>query len=139
MKKDRLYFFTMLATIAGYAWLAWNEKYSNMQENTAGTSLCLFRHVTGIPCPSCGTTHALLALSHLHIADAFYFNPIGFILAFAMLILPVWIIRDAITKQDSFYVFYRRLELLLSKRWVAIPFFVLIACNWIWNIYKYTS
>lgn len=138
MKKSKLYLFTTIAVIAGYAWLLWNERYSDLQENAADQSLCLFRHFTGIPCPSCGTTHALLALSRMHIAAAFFYNPFGFIVAIAMLVVPVWIIRDSIMRQDSFYFFYRRTEEVLKKRWVAIPLILLVACNWIWNIYKYT-
>lgn len=37
---------------------------------------CPFRSLTGIPCPTCGTTHALLALLALHPLRAFAFNPL---------------------------------------------------------------
>ncbi|MGN6567993.1 MAG: hypothetical protein ACTHJ0_08580, partial [Flavipsychrobacter sp.] len=73
----------------------------------------------------------------LRFADAIYYNPIGFIIGIAMLIIPIWITADLLMKKESFYIFYRRLEQLLRKRWVAIPVILLIACNWIWNIYKF--
>jgi hypothetical protein len=38
---------------------------------------CPFLAMTGIPCPTCGTTRAALALSHGQIADAFAANPLA--------------------------------------------------------------
>jgi len=66
------------------------------------------------------------------------YNPIGFILGLGMFVVPVWILADLLNKKESFYTFYRRFEALLREKWVAIPVILLIACNWIWNIYKYT-
>jgi len=37
---------------------------------------CLFRAVTGIPCPTCGGTRALLALARLDIPAALAWNPL---------------------------------------------------------------
>jgi len=48
---------------------------------------CLWRQITGIPCPACGATHSAFYLSHLQIIPAFITNPFFFIL-FAGLI--VW-------------------------------------------------
>ncbi|NRA01672.1 MAG: DUF2752 domain-containing protein [Myxococcales bacterium] len=36
-----------------------------------GVPGCVFRAVSGIPCPGCGMTHAFLLLSELRFADAF--------------------------------------------------------------------
>jgi hypothetical protein len=49
---------------------------------------CGFRTLTGIPCPLCGGTHALIAWSELHPAAAFHFNPI---VAFAPLAAGLWL------------------------------------------------
>ncbi len=38
---------------------------------------CLFREVTGFPCPTCGATRAVLALSRLDLAGALAFNPLA--------------------------------------------------------------
>ena len=39
--------------------------------------LCLFRNITGIPCPGCGMTRSLIATGHLHFEDALAFHPLG--------------------------------------------------------------
>jgi hypothetical protein len=36
---------------------------------------CLFRAWTGVPCPSCGATHAGMQLSHAHLFRALRINP----------------------------------------------------------------
>jgi len=38
---------------------------------------CLFRDLTGFPCPTCGTAHAALALTRLDLPGAFAFNPLA--------------------------------------------------------------
>lgn len=37
---------------------------------------CVFRHVTGFPCPGCGTTRACIAFLQGHVVDAFYWHPL---------------------------------------------------------------
>jgi hypothetical protein len=38
---------------------------------------CLFRELTGLPCPTCGTAHAALALARLDLPHALAFNPLA--------------------------------------------------------------
>jgi hypothetical protein len=38
---------------------------------------CLFHALTGVPCPTCGTTRAALAVLDLRVADAFAINPLA--------------------------------------------------------------
>jgi Protein of unknown function (DUF2752) len=38
---------------------------------------CLFRELTGLPCPTCGTAHAALALARLDLPGAVAFNPLA--------------------------------------------------------------
>ena len=45
------------------------------------TTLCLFKAVTGLPCPGCGMTRAFLALGNLDFAGAYAQNPLAFPLA----------------------------------------------------------
>lgn len=55
---------------------------------------CPFRAITGIPCPTCGTTHAALALLNGQLGDAFSANPLAALAGIAFvaggLLAPVW-------------------------------------------------
>lgn len=42
-----------------------------------GVPFCLFHHLTGIPCPLCGTTRACVALLHGDVVCALKFNPLA--------------------------------------------------------------
>ena len=37
----------------------------------------MFYHVTGLPCPSCGMTRSVVALTHLDFHDAMLLNPLA--------------------------------------------------------------
>ena len=47
---------------------------------------CLFRSLTGLPCPTCGATHAVVALSRLDPAGALAANPLAAIGVLAFLL-----------------------------------------------------
>ncbi len=55
---------------------------------------CPFRAITGIPCPTCGTTHAAVALLHGRLGQALALNPLATLAAVAFLagglIAPLW-------------------------------------------------
>jgi len=44
---------------------------------------CLFRQITGLKCPFCGMTHAVIALAHGHLMAAVQQNAIVLLLALA--------------------------------------------------------
>lgn len=46
---------------------------------------CLFRSLTGLPCPTCGATRAVLALSRLDLSGALAFNPLAAVAVIAFL------------------------------------------------------
>ena len=39
-----------------------------------GYDFCLFKHISGIPCPSCGLTRGFIAISHLKFDKALHYN-----------------------------------------------------------------
>ncbi len=47
---------------------------------------CPFRNIVGIPCPTCGVTHALVALVHLDFRAYIQYNFMAVPLAIAVLI-----------------------------------------------------
>ncbi|HOK05383.1 MAG TPA: DUF2752 domain-containing protein [Victivallales bacterium] len=41
---------------------------------------CMFKKITGLPCPTCGMSRAFCCLSRGNFLSAFYYNPLSFIL-----------------------------------------------------------
>ncbi len=61
-------------------------------ESAAGaTNLCLFRALTGVPCPGCGLTRAFAALASFDFEAAFAWHPLAVALAAELAALwAVW-------------------------------------------------
>ena len=132
MNKRSLYFLTLSLSLAGYSWLGWN-----VIEHSKTPTLCLVKHVTGIPCPSCGTTTAMIEFIHGNFLSSLLINPFGLLMMAVLIIFPGWIIADLLRNSDSFFRFYRRFEMIFQqRRWISIPAVLLVVVNWIWNISK---
>jgi hypothetical protein len=63
-------------------------------------------------------------------------NPIGLLLFIILLVLPFWIALDGLFQKVTLWQFYVKVEIMLQRKWIAIPAIGLILANWIWNIYK---
>ncbi len=135
MQKSKLYLFIILACFAGYGWLYFSLEHQQEIQNDE-FSVCLVKNVTNIPCPSCGTTRAVMEISKGEIYQSILLNPFGIIVALIMLICPIWITYDYLSKKDSFYQFHTKSEAILRKKKVYIPLLILVLLNWIWNITK---
>ena len=135
MKKNKLYFLTLVACFLGFSWLFFLKLISNKISNIDFT-VCLFKKITTIPCPSCGTTRAVDHLFHGEFISSILLNPFGLIVSGIMLVCPLWIAFDYFTKKQTFYDFYHKSEAVLRTKKVAIPLIILVLLNWIWNIYK---
>ncbi|MGO9481115.1 MAG: DUF2752 domain-containing protein [Candidatus Kryptoniota bacterium] len=135
MSKKKLYIFFFALSVTGYAWLAWNVLEQTAHESLP--SFCLFKDVTGIPCPSCGTTRSLIALINGNFSESLWINPFGPMMALALFVIPLWIVGDTLGRSDSFYRFYGWAERFFSaNKWISIPAIMILALNWIWNIKK---
>lgn len=97
--------------------------------------LCMFHNVTGVPCPSCGTTRGMIQLLHGHFAEAFRMNALCYLQAFFLLILPLLLAVDLIWKQNTLYRFYERSLFFINKPLIAIGLIALLLINWIYLIY----
>jgi len=133
--KKKLYAILSIASMAGYAWLSYGLiNYQQGNDHTVG--VCIIKSVTNIPCPSCGSTRAIIKLLQGNLLESLYTNPFGIIILTIMLVLPLWILFDLSTKKQSLYDFYFQAESYLKRRIIAIPLITLVIMNWIWNIMK---
>ena len=75
---------------------------------STGPSLCMFRNVTGLPCPFCGSTRSVGNILIGNFNIALHMNPLGyFSLAFLMLLF----VSPSTIKNMSFYI---------AKKWWSI-------------------
>lgn len=128
MTKKGLYMLSATGCVAGYIWLFLFDR--------GGGTVCLFKHIFHIPCPSCGSTRAIAALMQGEIRSALLLNPIGILLALMLVAIPVWISADVIRRKDSYYAFYTKADRIMGRKRVFLLFALLIISNWIWNIIK---
>jgi hypothetical protein len=132
MTRNKLYGLVLLLATAGYFWLFFNYR----DDNHSITTLCLFKRVTGIPCPACGTTNSITSIIKGNWVEAYHANPLGFLMLFVIIVFPVWIITDLLRKRNSFHLFYIRTETYFKKWWIAVPAIILVLFLWIINIRK---
>jgi hypothetical protein len=134
MSRNKLYIILILACLTGYIWL-----YLSIHPTSSGfdeVGVCIIKHTTNIPCPSCGSTRSIISLLMGNIKEAFLINPFGIIVAGIMVILPLWISTDLIRRKQTLLVQYNKMELFLKKPQHSIPLILLVIINWIWNIAK---
>ena len=136
MTRNKLYYLVLLACFLSYSWLLF-LKLSFVEKSDLDLTVCLFKRITSLPCPSCGTTRAVSYLFNGEMVNSFYMNPFGFIVAIIMIVSPVWIFFDFIKGKQSFFDFYKKAEHLIRNKTIAISLIVLVILNWIWNIYKH--
>jgi hypothetical protein len=133
MTRNRLYLLLFLALLAGYSYVLY---ISRMNVHNHLFTPCIFKNVTGIACPSCGITRSVLSLANGSATAAFQVNPLGLIVAAIMAIAPFWLLYDTVLKKETLYKSYKKTEILIRTKKVAIPLITLIIINWGWNIYK---
>ena len=136
MIKRRLYLLILALSAAGCIWLAVNYSSGTALADNC-PDVCWFKNITGIPCPSCGSTRSGVALLHGDWRYSLSINPMGIGLVAMMTLFPIWIIIDIAQRKNSFLNFYNRAEIIIRNRWIAIPLAFLVLVNWVWNIYKH--
>ena len=135
MTSRKFYLIFLTACIAGYSWLGMNmTSRASGDEDSPG--VCLMKSVTGIPCPSCGSTRSIMAMLNGDFYAGFLSNPMGIIILFILILGPLWTAYDLLFNQKSLWAFYNQMEKIIRKKSVAIPLILLVSANWAWNIIK---
>jgi len=127
MSKLRIaYIFLIGVFISGYYFLF---KYSYLLE---GHTLCFFKSITGVPCPSCGSTRATLEIFKGNFLKSIFINPLAIVTNIFFFISLFWLIKDFVKNERTFLQFLKKDWYLRTK----ILFLILILLNWFWNIKK---
>lgn len=134
-EKKKLYFILGITLVTGYAWL-FLETVPSFAGLKGTPDLCIFSNLTGMPCPSCGSTRSVMCLLHGDPIGAISINPLGIPIAILMIVTPVWLIFDLVRRKESLYKFYCKTEDIIRRPTVALTLATLVVANWIWNITK---
>lgn len=132
MSKNKLYILIVTTCLSGITYFICTLFYFQ----STYYPVCLIKNLTGFPCPSCGTTRSVNAIFSGNLSEALAINPFGIIVSSAMVFLPFWIGYDTITKKDSFFTFYGKIEAGVRHKKTAFLLIILAVLNWIWNINK---
>lgn len=132
MTQKQFYAWLVLASALGVIWFALNSGSSL----GLGITVCPIKAVTGVPCPSCGSTRALGALFSGHFAQSFLINPLAYLMAAFFVFIPFLLLIDLFTRKAWLWKFYLRFEKKFQSPYIYVPAILLVALNWIWNIIK---
>ncbi len=130
-----MYLALLFGSIVGWSWLLFNQIILTHYRGSA-LNACFIKQITGLPCPSCGSTRSAMSLLSGHFQEAIYYNPLGILLVVLLFTIPAWLLHDWILKTDSLYRNYKILEGVLQRKIVMGAAIVLICSNWIWNFMK---
>ena len=60
-----------------------------------GFDICVVHRATGLPCPGCGLTRGVTAITHGHLDYAFVMNPFSFVVWAVFLVLTLTLVLPA--------------------------------------------
>jgi hypothetical protein len=135
MQKNKLYTFVALACLAAGVYLFFAVRGFGGYAPTGFTG-CIFKTVTGYPCPSCGSTRAIRLLIQGDFCGALQMNPLGIVSALLLVTVPLWLLYDLTFGKHTLFDAYQRFELTVRVRWIAAILILLVLANWYWNIQK---
>ncbi|RVT72331.1 DUF2752 domain-containing protein [Flavobacterium sufflavum] len=133
LNRNKLYSIIFIGCLAGYIWLYY---VATQSQTDPSVEACFIKHTLNIPCPSCGSTRSIISLTKGHFTEALLINPLGYLITIILLVSPLWMVYDIITKRKTLFEFYEKMEYYLRKPVYAIPLIFIVIINWIWNITK---
>jgi hypothetical protein len=114
------------------ATLAINFVYRGTSKLTSLPTLCPFRLLTGVPCPACGLSRSVGALSGGDFSTSISMHPLGILVAFfifLLLIRPDWIIKLS----KKFNLFFNQLNFIKKATLISCTLISL----WLWNLLRW--
>ncbi|MDQ3116685.1 MAG: DUF2752 domain-containing protein [Verrucomicrobiota bacterium] len=91
------------------------------------TPPCVFHSLTGLPCPTCGSTRAAYHFLHGHFAVSFLLNPLAFLSFCALVIFDLYALAVLLTRAPRF----RLQQFSPADQWLLRSLaLALIAANW---------
>jgi len=120
------YFGIIFILISAYFFLYYFSSSIN------GHTVCIFKNITGVPCPACGSIRATMLLFYGQFWESVLVNPFGIITNILIIGSIIWMIIDILKGKETYFPF-------LKKDWnwkVKILLLLIILLNWIWNIEK---
>lgn len=138
MKSQQKYFYIFLVSLLAISllWVSINLFGLRGYLGLSNSSICIFKNITGYPCPSCGTTRSVVAILHGNFAEAYYWNVLGFIALISLMSLLVWLMYDFIKQKITFFNFYKMVEEKFKNKPFILILILLLLCNWAWTIQK---
>lgn len=128
-KIRRFYAVAILFLLAGGVWALFNVLFQ------FNYSVCVVKNLTGLPCPSCGTTGAVSDIVNGNLAAALHKNPLGYLVLPMLIVLPFWLLADLLKTKNSLYYTYYKLEANLKKRPALLTLLLSpIMIIWIWKL-----
>ena len=118
----------LLCIAGGYGMLF----FANTSPTAENLVSCPFKFVTGIPCPGCGMGRATLALAQGSVVESLADHLFAIPFSLVLLVSFVWLCRDFVLAQSSFFAAARR---PLSWQWQVVVFGVLLF-SWVVNIVR---
>jgi hypothetical protein len=111
--------------------IAVNFIYRGTGNLTSLPTLCPFRLLTGVPCPACGISRSVGALSAGDFSTSTSMHPLGILVALTIslfLIRPDWVIKLS----DKFSSYFSQLNFVKKATLISITLITL----WLWNLLR---
>ena len=125
---QRRYVSTILAILAAYFYLFISAYY----ESSRNITICIFKNLSGYPCPGCGITRGTIALFSGKFLQSFILNPMAIVINIMAITALVWMSIDLIKGKQSFE---KASKFKLKPIWIII-LILLVFANWYWNFKK---
>ena len=92
---------------------------------------CVLKAATGVPCPFCGGTRAVVHAMHGEWMASLLMNPLGVLLVAGGPLLALWLVLCAATGRD---LGLSAADRFLSRRSTVPRFLAFVLVLWIWKI-----